>query len=581
MARHFERTVIGIYALSLVVFAMVASLLYVHFDRVSDRSHWVQHTLEVMGTFEALLGDLKDVETGQRGYLLAGADDFLEPFAGAISIVRGRLDRAQRLTGDNRSQQASLRDLRPLVERKIEFSERTIAVHRAGDVARAHAMVSSREGKLIMDEIRRRIDDMLDEERRLLALRTEQAKTAEWRTTALLVFGNGIAFALLAIGTIMLGREVNRRARTEEQRVLGEERTALRSSTERSQRRLEAVIDELPVAIVVADAATGDIALRSARMRDLAGTAPLEPRHPDGSPYAEGTDPIARAVREGATVRGEELQLERGDLPPAQVIADAVPVRDLDGRVLGAVGVFYDSAERRRTEAERREASRFRDLFLGALGHDLRNPLSVITAGTASLSRRVTSPVDVKLVNRMASSAHRMARMITQLLDLVQVRLGGGPELELQRMELGALVRAVLEQLDVAYPDRTIEPRLEGELTGEWDRDRMSEVVRNLVENALEHGRPDAPVEVVTRSEAAHVVLEVRNQGNPIPRALVPLMFDPFRRAEERKRMKSSGLGIGLYLAEQIVRAHGGTIGVTSSAETGTTFTVRLPHVHA
>jgi signal transduction histidine kinase len=575
-----ERTIIGAYVLALAVFVGVAAILFVHFQRYGERTQWVQHTLQVMTVASAALSDLKDIETGERGYLLAGEEDFLEPYDRAIKVVRARLMTAEALTADNPSQQARFHQLRPLVEQKIAFARDTIDMFRRGQRSEAQAKVATREGKLLMDDIRQRIDEILNQELELLGTRAEEAKASAWRTTALLVFGNGLAFALLASGTLVLGREFNRRKRLEQEQAFRDERLALRTSADQAQRRLEAVIDELPVAIVVMDTKPGSVALQNARMRELTGSEPLVPRHLDGSPYELGTDPLGRAIREGRIVRGEELRLDRGDQPLASVIADAAPVRDHDGRVLGAVGVFHDVNEVRRTAAERREAEQFRDLFLGALGHELRNPLSVITAGSASLSRRAISTADLKLAHRMCSSARRMERMIAQLLEFVQVRLGGGLVIDRQRMDLGALTRNVLGQIDVSYPERTIELALEGELAGAWDRERLAAVISALVENALEHGRADATVNVTVRSRGNEIVLEVRNQGNPIPRELLPLIFDPFRRAEERKRMKSAGLGIDLYLAMEIVRAHHGTLTVSSSAEEGTVFRVTLPKTH-
>ncbi|HEU0031252.1 MAG TPA: CHASE3 domain-containing protein [Kofleriaceae bacterium] len=580
MAHPRERTIFATYVLAIAVFVSVALFLYQHFERFTERTSWVQHTLEVLSEVEATLGDLKDIETGQRGYLLAGEEDFLEPYQRAIGIVRTRLESAEALTLDNGPQHERIAALRPLVERKIAFAERAIQVYRSGDRARAHAMVASREGKLVMDEIRRRVEAIANHERELLALRSSDARATAWRTTALLVFGNGVAFALLTLGTIILGRELNRRKHAEDQRSVHEQRTALETTKARTERRLEAVIDELPVAIVITDASSRSEAMRNARMRALIGSAPLEPRHADGSPYAPGSDPMSRALLDGTEVRGEELQLERHEQPPAGVIADAVPVRDRDGRILAAVGVFQDLAEQRRTEAERHEAAVFRDLFGRALGHDLRNPLSTISAGAASLAERLTMPNELKLARRMLSSARRMERMIGHLLELVELRLGGGLALERDYTELWSVARDVVQREEVRYPERSIELELEGELGGMWDRTRIHELMRVLVENALEHGRPDTAIEVRVRGRDTDVVIEVRNHGNPIPSELQPLMFDPVSRAAQRIRTRSSGLGLGLYLADQIVRAHGGRIDVTSTSEAGTVFTATLPRNH-
>jgi signal transduction histidine kinase/CHASE3 domain sensor protein len=586
-----ERAIIGAYVLALVTFAVVAIVVFLHFERFGDQSRWVQHTHQVLTGLEEGLGQLKDVETGQRGYLLAGQEDFLQPYHGAVEVVREQFDRLAAITQDNPRQQEQLHALRPLIERKIAFSDHTIDVFRRGDPAAAHALVAAREGKALMDQIRRRIDEMEDEERRLLGLRIQRAETAAWRTTVLIVFGNAFAFTLLATGTLLLGRELNRRKRLEEELAFREERDTLRSTAEQAQRRLAAVIDELPIGVVLAEAPGGSIVEHNARMRDLRGGAlpraerggatHLPMRRADGSPYPAGGDPLSRAAARGDGVRGEELQLERADGSVLPVIADTAPVRERDGRVVAAVGVFQDYAELRRSEEQRQHAERFRDVFLRALGHELRNPLSVITAGASSLSRRVTSEGDIRIVHRMMSSAHRMARMVAQLIDLAQARLGGGLAIERQRMDLGEATRHALERIEVVHPDRTIERVVEGELVGNWDPERVGEILSNLIENALAHGRPDGPVRVAVRRRGDEVVLEVHNWGNPIPAGMMPLVFDPFRRAAEKKRMKSAGLGIGLYLALQVARAHGGTIDVESSAEQGTRFRVVLPVTHA
>lgn len=262
------------------------------------------------------------------------------------------------------------------------------------------------------------------------------------------------------------------------------------------------------------------------------------------------------------------------------MIASTAPVHDDTGRLVAAVGVLQDAAGIRRNDEQRRDIERFRDVFLGALGHDLRNPLTVITAGAASLSRHANTTTEAKIAARMTSSAERMARRIAQLLDLVQARLGGGLPLKRERGDLRDIAWRVIDRIEMQHPNRTIDRSAEGELAGYWDAARLAEVVHDLVLNALEHGRIDAPIKVSVRSTPAGARIDVHNSGNPIPPELMPLIFDPFRRAAERKRMKSIGLGVGLYLAAQVVRGHQGTIEVQSSAEGGTTFSVHLPREH-
>src|SRR5688572_5746980 len=132
----------------------------------------------------------------------------------------------------------------------------------------------------------------------------------------------------------------------------------------------------------------------------------------------------------------------------------------------------------------------------------------------------------------------------------------------------------------VAWPDRPIDVAVHGDAHGEWDPARMSQTISNLVGNALAHGDRAAPVHVCVDGQGRDVELTVHNDGEPIPLELVPVLFQPFNRGEIPDR-SPHGLGLGLYIVEQVVHAHDGSIGVESSAETGTTFTVRLPRMRA
>jgi signal transduction histidine kinase len=452
-------------------------------------------------------------------------------------------------------------------------------------------MVRSRRGKLIMDDIRRRVAEMETAERVLLERRMEQAQRTAWLANVFILFGNGFAFALLAGGTFLLGRELNRRNALHEQLELQRARKEMLERAREQHQRLEAVLNEMPVGVLLLDVPGGGMTFCNERMRSLFGGTPPPCRavdrytgfgflRIDGTPYAHGELPFEKALSRGETVCGEELQARRADGASIPLVVSAAPLRDSAGRIVGVVSTFDDFTGTRRGQEERRQAERFRDLFVSVLGHDIRNPLSVITAGAASLSRRSLSPEEAKIVSRMAWSAERMARMIDQVLDLTQVRLGGGLTLEPKLSDMGGIARRSTERLEVSYPERTIELVTEGDLGGEWDPGRLGQVLTYLLVNAIEHGRADTPVRLGIRAAGAQVIAEVHNEGNPIPPDLVPLIFDPFQRAAERRRMKSTGLGLGLYLSLQIVREHGGDIEVDSSAEAGTTLRVILPRTH-
>ena len=222
--------------------------------------------------------------------------------------------------------------------------------------------------------------------------------------------------------------------------------------------------------------------------------------------------------------------------------------------------------------------ARFREEFIGVIGHDLRNPLSAIRTGAHLLMKRVgLDPHDLAVAQRVVASADRMSRMIDELMDFTRGRLGGGIPLRRTLVDLHTLCRDVVEEAQTAH-GRTVLLEASGDPRGHWDSDRLAQLASNLVGNALQHSDSSIPVRVTVHDQHESAVLEVNNQGPPIPAGQLPHIFAPFRRGDAPR---SAGLGLGLYIVERIVHAHGGTILVESNARDGTTFIVRLPRRRA
>ena len=172
--------------------------------------------------------------------------------------------------------------------------------------------------------------------------------------------------------------------------------------------------------------------------------------------------------------------------------------------------------------------------------------------------------------------------MIDDILDFARSRLGGGIPVTRQRMNMAEVCRTALEELQVTFPERQLLFEVQGDTWGEWDPDRVSQVLSNLVFNALQHGQEDAPIRTTLRGDSDSVLLEVHNQGEPIPEELMSRLFDPFKRRPEDQRphegkIGTRSLGLGLHIVRQIALAHDGDVEVRSSAAEGTRFTVRWP----
>jgi signal transduction histidine kinase/CHASE3 domain sensor protein len=230
--------------------------------------------------------------------------------------------------------------------------------------------------------------------------------------------------------------------------------------------------------------------------------------------------------------------------------------------------------ERRRREAE--DQTRFAETFVGMLGHDLRNPLNAIIMTTRLLRRIAKAPNEMTAVERVASSAHRMSNMVGQLLDLTRSRLAGGIPIDKAPIDLCAIASEVVDELRRAYPGRVVEWTGGTGVHARADRDRLAQVFSNLIGNALEHGARDRPVTLDIRTTGNGVTVAVHNHGAPISSDQLSDLFEPFRGKVVRSE-RSKGLGLGLYISEQIIRAHGGRIEVASTPERGTTFSVVLP----
>lgn len=221
---------------------------------------------------------------------------------------------------------------------------------------------------------------------------------------------------------------------------------------------------------------------------------------------------------------------------------------------------------------ERTETLRLNEMFTAVLGHDLRNPLASISSGARLLRRSALTPEATMILDLLESSAQRMAGMIDAVLDLARARLAGGIPIERKQADLASLVRRVVQEHEAAVPGR-IEVSQRGDLAGVWDSGRLAQVASNLIGNALHHGKRDAVVKVeLDGTRADEVVLTVANAGAIDP-VVLPHLFDPFRGTQETYR---KGLGLGLYIVQQIVHSHHGRVDVHADAER-TSFTVTLP----
>ncbi|MBJ2155293.1 ATP-binding protein [Variovorax sp. IB41] len=242
-------------------------------------------------------------------------------------------------------------------------------------------------------------------------------------------------------------------------------------------------------------------------------------------------------------------------------------------------GIDQGLAEAMLTYSEHMASSR--DTFLAVLGHDLRSPLGALSSCVHLLGHVVDGKPNERALRIARQSVTSISEMITDLLEYTRTRLGRGIEVTPQHGDLSALCEEAFDQVCTAYPLRKLEADIAPAVTMDFDAPRMRQVLSNLLNNAVQHGDPAFPVVLAVHIEGQEATLTVRNHGTPIPADSMQVIFNPLvqvasKESEPHERPATS-LGLGLFIAREIVKGHEGTIAVTSSEVEGTSFVVRLP----
>jgi phosphoserine phosphatase RsbU/P len=382
-------------------------------------------------------------------------------------------------------------------------------------------------------------------------------------------------------------------ARRRAEELLASEREAQRARA-LAEERLRLALDaaklytwnvELPGGIASYERRVG--ALLGAEMDSVPADVYASAIHPDDrererAAFERAVDPNQRALY------STEYRLIGLDGVERIINAAGRAFFDEQGAALGLTGVLADLTSQRRAEdalkAQEREAEHralLTEQLIGIVSHDLRNPLNAVLLGTHLLRARELSANDARVVARIASSAERANRLVAELLDFTQARLGGGLRVEPRQVDLQATVLECVEELRLAWHGRMIAVNERGSGFVELDPDRLAQVIGNLASNALTYGAVEQPITITSSLADDRVAISVHNHGRPIPTALLPQIFEPLRRGDHSVKLGSRSIGLGLYIVRQIATAHGGSVTVSSNEQDGTTFLLDIPRAIA
>ena len=278
-----------------------------------------------------------------------------------------------------------------------------------------------------------------------------------------------------------------------------------------------------------------------------------------------------------------EYRLRRHDGMYRWIFDRGVPFANETGAFAGFIGSCVDVEERRRAQEAQQQQSQeqltlardFEKWVLAIVGHDIRDPLNAIQLAARGLSY-AEDPSGVVRKNALivTRGVARIQHIVGDLLDLSRVREGAGISIEPKPGDLRAMCQQIIEELKGFTRDRNITFDCEGDGLGAWDEHRILQAISNLTSNAVRHGTPGSPVRLRLTGDEHHVAVEVRNEGE-IPGEVLPRIFQPFRSGRHHGK-RGEGLGLGLFIASAIARAHGGGVEV-DSCDGATTFRLVLP----
>jgi PAS domain S-box-containing protein len=433
---------------------------------------------------------------------------------------------------------------------------------------------------LVQDELGRNLDRALQGEtvKSVAAFQRPGGQSAVFEYVLAPIWGeDGTVEAVAGVS-----RDISERFRAEKARAdaLARERSA-REEAEETVALLDAVLSGSPAGIAFLDRDLrfvrineASAALNGVPMKDHLGRTVREILPEAGALQVE---PLLRRVLEsGEALR--DLELQAPNLP-RWFLASFFPARLPGGESIGVGVVTLEITDRKQMEEDLRLAVMVRERVMSILSHDLRGPLSVVTASAAALRRSgCLGEQELRVVARITRAAERMARMIRDLLDYARAT-GGGLPVKRTAANIHDIARNAVDELRASLPDAQIHLDLERVAPlGEWDPDRLTQLLTNLLTNAVQYSPPRSPVDLrLSGGDAEPVTIEVRNGGDPIPADALPTVFEPFHRGANSSRASPRGLGLGLFIVKQIAEGHSGAVGVRSNRAEGTTFTVTLP----
>ncbi len=540
-------------------------LMQNQFRDISELRQLVDESVETRAQLTELMVEHLNMETGQRGYVLTGRQEFLDPYLDGKGQIGRTLEKLAKR--DEERLAPGVARLRELSRQKLIFADATIRQAQVGNSAAAREMIAEGRGKRLMDAMRDEVEQLDEIERAHLKLATKSRDLSRERvekTTYLLLAAYSLLLALVAIITARAVRERQREfARANE---LGERQTAILNGTVDGLLLLDqdGYIREINPSIVRLFGYDDDFLRGKHNTFLMANPPPLE----DSLAWLRS---VGSAGRRGA---GRRMEFT-GRRQDGTTFETDVAISRIAPGASGYVAIIRDVTERKRIEGLKTE-------FVSTVSHELRTPLTSIGGALGLLSSGAVGQLGEKasrLVQIAHSNCERLIRLINDILDIEKIE-SGNMHFDIRRLRVAPLierVEAANAQFAASHEVALQFTHPAWPLVIEGDADRLEQLVTNLVSNAIKHSPRGGTVELMASQHGQNVRIDVSDRGAGIPDAFRSRIFGKFAMADSSDNRARGGTGLGLSIAREIAQRHGGTIGFTDRPGGGTTFSVDLP----
>lgn len=546
------------------IFLLIRSQLY----DVNAMRAMVERSIERRNYLQLVLTEHLDVETGQRGFVLTGEREFLEPYNAALTRVAATFAGLEKAERAGAEKGVSTSRLRALSREKLAFAAATVRLTEQGDLAGARRMVAGGRGKQIMDAIRDEVAQIDRVEAARLAWVTHSRDLSRSRVEKTIYAMLTIFALLLAVVSIVTGNAIRGRWRQYDR-------------ANRLNERQQAILNGTVDGLLVLDR-DGYILETNSSIERLFGfdeehlvgkhNTYLMARKPDLEVSMGWLRTVGPAGRSGAGTRIAFTGLRSDGTMFNTDVAVSRISSDSDASY---VAIIQDITDRKRVEAMKTE-------FVSTVSHELRTPLTSIGGSLGLLAAGAAGPLGDK-ANRLIQIAHsnceRLIRLINDMLDIEKIE-SGNMRFDMKRLRAAPLIDRVVAanaQFAASHAVTLSAEHAAWPLTLEGDADRLDQLLTNLVSNAIKHSPTGSAVEVAAQSNAGLLRIEVRDRGAGIPVEFRQRIFGKFAMADSSNSRTRAGTGLGLSIAREIAQKHGGEIGYFDRPGGGTVFHVDLP----